>query len=104
MKKNMYSVLHHFFLFVCLVIPLHTTANAANTTDDCLQILTSDFAGNSAKEFIGTQHLLSLIHISEPTRRTPISYAVFCLKKKKKKRKKKQEKRIQKTKKKKQNI
>src|SRR5665647_2371822 len=30
------------------------------------------------------KHLLSLIHISEPTRRTPISYAVFCLKKKKK--------------------
>src|SRR5680860_1745878 len=28
-------------------------------------------------------HGLSLIHISEPTRRTPISYAVFCLKKKK---------------------
>ena len=26
---------------------------------------------------------LSLLHISEPTRRTPISYAVFCLKKKK---------------------
>ena len=25
-----------------------------------------------------------LLHISEPTRRTPISYAVFCLKKKKK--------------------
>ena len=36
---------------------------------------------------------LSLIHISEPTRRTPISYAVFCLKKKKeKKRKKRKEK------------
>ena len=32
---------------------------------------------------------LSLIHISEPTRRTPISYAVFCLKKKKKTRQKK---------------
>src|SRR5665647_2450663 len=31
----------------------------------------------------GTRTLLSLIHISEPTRRTPISYAVFCLKKKK---------------------
>src|SRR5664279_4579599 len=29
---------------------------------------------------------LSLIHISEPTRRTPISYAVFCLKKKKRRR------------------
>src|SRR5680860_865023 len=27
-----------------------------------------------------TSTLLSLIHISEPTRRTPISYAVFCLK------------------------
>ena len=31
---------------------------------------------------------LSLIHISEPTRRTPISYAVFCLKKKNSKKKK----------------
>ena len=31
---------------------------------------------------------LSLIHISEHTRRTPISYAVFSLKKKKKKKKK----------------
>src|SRR5665647_3731046 len=29
----------------------------------------------------GNVLLLSLIHISEPTRRTPISYAVFCLKK-----------------------
>ena len=33
---------------------------------------------------IGEGENLSLIHISEPTRRTPISYAVFCLKKKKK--------------------
>src|SRR5665647_135011 len=30
----------------------------------------------------GGPKYLSLIHISEPTRRTPISYAVFCLKKK----------------------
>ena len=29
--------------------------------------------------------VLSLIHISEPTRQAEISYAVFCLKKKKKK-------------------
>ena len=29
-------------------------------------------------------YILSLIHISEPTRRRGISYAVFCLKKKKK--------------------
>src|SRR5680860_1789457 len=33
---------------------------------------------------LGITEQLSLIHISEPTRRTPISYAVFCLKKKKK--------------------
>src|SRR5665647_3731660 len=33
---------------------------------------------------ITTVYDLSLIHISEPTRRTPISYAVFCLKKKNK--------------------
>ena len=33
--------------------------------------------------------LLSLIHISEPTRLGMISYAVFCLKKKKKINKKK---------------
>src|SRR5660398_198980 len=32
----------------------------------------------------GTKILLSLIHISEPTRLRRISYAVFCLKKKKK--------------------
>ena len=32
--------------------------------------------------------VLSLIHISEPTRLGMISYAVFCLKKKKKKKKK----------------
>ena len=30
----------------------------------------------------GCIHALSLIHISEPTRRLSISYAVFCLKKK----------------------
>src|SRR5680860_503199 len=31
-------------------------------------------------EVNGATYTLSLIHISEPTRRTPISYAVFCLK------------------------
>src|SRR5680860_1090730 len=36
---------------------------------------------NSGKRHRG--QYLSLIHISEPTRRTPISYAVFCLNKKK---------------------
>ena len=49
-------------------------------TDECL-----------FKEKLGENHFhtyaslkyLSLIHISEPTRRVVISYAVFCLKKKK---------------------
>ena len=49
--------------------------------------------GNTENTLAGKPHVrdfpykeeyeLSLIHISEPTRRTPISYAVFCLKKKK---------------------
>ena len=34
----------------------------------------------SFKEILEEHPMLSLIHISEPTRRTPISYAVFCLK------------------------
>src|SRR5664279_322142 len=41
------------------------------------------FHPDTGIQFAGVQ-TLSLIHISEPTRRTPISYAVFCLKKKKK--------------------
>src|SRR5664279_1110681 len=40
---------------------------------------------NTGNKTIDAVFSLSLIHISEPTRRTPISYAVFCLKKKKKK-------------------
>src|SRR5680860_1456610 len=38
---------------------------------------------NEKSYVLGHYGDLSLIHISEPTRRTPISYAVFCLKKKK---------------------
>ena len=49
----------------------------------------TDFRGKRARQVTREDYdyydylLLSLIHISEPTRRTPISYAVFCLKKKK---------------------
>ena len=39
-----------------------------------------DFFGGGGNETFSNS-TLSLIHISEPTRRTPISYAVFCLKK-----------------------
>src|SRR5665647_1075132 len=41
-------------------------------------------SGDNKFAALNTAVWLSLIHISEPTRRTPISYAVFCLKKKKK--------------------
>src|SRR5665647_2881726 len=46
-----------------------------------------DVAARAAREdqtvlYVTGEESLSLIHISEPTRRTPISYAVFCLKKK----------------------
>src|SRR5680860_22135 len=42
-------------------------------TDPVPQNMEDGLAGNG----VATLHL-SLIHISEPTRRTPISYAVFC--------------------------
>ena len=45
----------------------------------CGRDLRPRFGGHFLDPILG----LSLIHISEPTRRTPISYAVFCLKKKK---------------------
>ena len=38
---------------------------------------------NTTGETITELYILSLIHISEPTRQAEISYAVFCLKKKK---------------------
>ncbi len=40
------------------------------------------FAVDDVKLFLDTLVVLSLIHISEPTRQEAISYAVFCLKKK----------------------
>ena len=50
----------------------------------------AEMNGWEAESDAATLLNLSLIHISEPTRRTPISYAVFCLKKKKKTKTKKQ--------------
>ena len=47
-------------------------------TADNLAALTTD----QIDHFNAAGYLLSLIHISEPTRQEAISYAVFCLKKK----------------------
>ena len=46
--------------------------------------------------FTAPYFMLSLIHISEPTRQAEISYAVFCLKKKKTRKQKKNKKQKQK--------
>ena len=45
------------------------------------ELTMGSFSSHETDGFILLKNL-SLIHISEPTRRTPISYAVFCLKKK----------------------
>ena len=47
-----------------------------------MMIVATGGAENTATQV--TALILSLIHISEPTRQAEISYAVFCLKKKKK--------------------
>ena len=52
--------------------------NDHNNDEETMQIQT----GSTIYNWNGTVFILSLIHISEPTRRYAISYAVFCLKKK----------------------
>ena len=56
--------------------------NQINTAGDTLTVSWLNTSGIPLT--LNTAQLLSLIHISEPTRRYAISYAVFCLKKKKK--------------------
>src|SRR5680860_1847688 len=52
-------------------------------TGACTEVVSQTYLGgrsdwgDSFRRFLS--RFLSLIHISEPTRRTPISYAVFCL-------------------------
>src|SRR5664279_2045845 len=55
-------------------------SNLKSTSGPALE-KASDLVGLLTNLEIGDVLFLSLIHISEPTRRTPISYAVFCLKK-----------------------
>ena len=62
--------------------------NVAGACPEVLDAILKANEGDSTpygNDSISTELQLSLIHISEPTRRTPSSYAVFCLKKKKKK-------------------
>ena len=57
---------------------LHPAAGA----EDMHPVVQNALYLKGAACLFGPVEHLSLIHISEPTRRTPISYAVFCLKKK----------------------
>src|SRR5665647_3465130 len=57
--------------------------SAGHSADDIATCVQAFVEARDAVRAPRTPDMLSLIHISEPTRRTPISYAVFCLKKKK---------------------
>src|SRR5665647_2248904 len=64
-----------------VLVPAGANHNIINTGSAPLKLYTLYAPPNHRDGVV--HHTLSLIHISEPTRRTPISYAVFCLKKKK---------------------
>ena len=83
--------IHHGETFAeetgCVMPPIFSTSTFKHGNKDNFDYTRS---GNpnfrileSVLKSIEDSKYLSLIHISEPTRRTPISYAVFCLKKKK---------------------
>src|SRR5680860_1609835 len=76
-KKNQMTGKKIILIGIFLTVPL--IGFAQNESSSFLNLW-----GESAKTAVGFfwKSGLSLIHISEPTRRTPISYAVFCLKKK----------------------
>src|SRR5665647_1566115 len=68
---------------------LHHATRGQSTLAPMLTLLFAHRPGRTAAGKLAQHHQrlkswrqshLSLIHISEPTRRTPISYAVFCLK------------------------
>eukprot|EP01016_Furgasonia_blochmanni_P002289 TRINITY_DN1089_c0_g1_i11.p1 TRINITY_DN1089_c0_g1~~TRINITY_DN1089_c0_g1_i11.p1 ORF type:complete len:110 (+),score=18.07 TRINITY_DN1089_c0_g1_i11:518-847(+) len=63
---------------VCCSMFFRTFESCICISRTALLIVCSLFISCTSLEILN----LSLIHISEPTRRTPISYAVFCLKKK----------------------
>src|SRR5680860_1754494 len=71
------------------VPPFHTTAVQSGCLRLCASVLFPGYCPPRKQQIRplrgASPQRLSLIHISEPTRRTPISYAVFCLKKNKKK-------------------
>src|SRR5664279_2422451 len=76
-RSTILSLVFHKTQTTHLVI-IPEKEDAAYFYNDLISLL-----GEESVFFFPSTYKLSLIHISEPTRRTPISYAVFCLKKKK---------------------
>src|SRR5665647_338495 len=64
--------------------PARRSSHEEECNNSCLPVHGPGCTRSSRVSYRSHRVWLSLIHISEPTRRTPISYAVFCLKKKKK--------------------
>ena len=70
----------------CVTIPKGLITCMRSINEQCVRQLNGEVDESEIQNIMryGRSDIdLSLIHISEPTRRTPISYAVFCLKKKK---------------------
>ena len=76
-----------YFMTMAVVTALMFSFHTLLFSKDVQNLFQMD-AMMSVMTGLATAFILSLIHISEPTRRTPISYAVFCLKKKKNRKKK----------------
>ena len=72
-----------FMKFAAAALAVATPLVSAQTYSECNPMKATCPANKGSTESnLHFDFTLSLIHISEPTRRTPISYAVFCLKKK----------------------
>ena len=77
-QTNKISLSQYSIVIVSTCITKMEHKNILNIFWPVLKIL--QFFGSCPIGKSGNAPSLSLIHISEPTRRTPISYAVFCLK------------------------
>ena len=76
LNKNLKNIL--LVVFTTLILSACSTAKKSGNIDGDV------YTGKETVKFLASGVPdLSLIHISEPTRRRGISYAVFCLKKKK---------------------
>src|SRR5674476_1370503 len=69
-------------LLVALVPPAFDRLRDVSQYHDTVRAIVVDLK-QARQQALAYGQVLSLIHISEPTRQAEISYAVFCLKKKK---------------------